>query len=463
MVTRNNTVSHKKYPFFPPRIDSEPMHFYSKNDLLNVSLHHHIEYLKSFLDDKTNFMTIFKRDFIQNSHLNCQSFESRYHKIFYEPKFQYKFPEVSISNLKGLRITAVDGGVGIQEYLGLTLTVIKVGVVNYYFDFNSDPEINIFPPPQRDENYAFFSDVGDLTEDKPRKLANLRRILAENSLLLQFLQTTITPPDLVILDGSLLPPPKSASLSDHSNHHDLYQSCITSYLDLYSFCEENGILLIGSVKDTKSTVLRDLLLRAFPSFLGQLEGIESFYHCNYREMLKHYLDSDLVFNAVDPRHRSLLFQYTFGLDMDLLYPESIRNFFKESPVIASYCQISPYDLPLRIEMLKPEHDQTILSRFLKILHLILPLSQITLECSLPLPQIEAHLQAHIREEEMALVSQMFENQYRIFHFQDQNKTNLINSAQNQNSTNKNEKLYAEMKGWFGTFYKTRHERLDRIF
>lgn len=463
MASREGVFSLKKIAFLPSTLESEPMHFYSKNDLLNVSLHHHIMYLKAHLNDKAEFMKNFRENFIKNPNLDCQIFQSSNVRVFYEKKFQYRLPEVAISDLKGLRITAVDGGVGIEEYLGLTLTMIKVAVVNYNFNFRSHPNINKFPPPQRDENYAFFSDVGDKSHDKPRKLANLRRVLAENTLLLQFLQSTASLPDLVILDGSIFPPPKTASSIQQSELHELYQSCISSYLKLYSFCENNGIFLIGSVKDTKTAVLRNILLRAFPSYLGNIEQMDDFYHINYRDLLKNYIDSELVYHALPPHHRTLLFQYSFGLDLKYMYPESIQNYFRHTPVVASYCQISKYDLPLRIELLQPSDENSLKDRFLKILKLILPLSKITPECSLPLPQIEAHLQAHIREEEMALVSQMFENQFRISHFKDQNQPQHCPSNKQPLPNDYINSNFSDTKEWLGTFFKPRHDRLDRIF
>ncbi len=463
MASRDATYSLKKITDFNPLLEKKnSIQFLSKQDIFKFNLDIHVETLKSYLGEKWEFLQLFHNLFIANQNFDCQVFQTPECQVFFEKELIQPIPDTKLRDLRGLRITAVDGGLGIKEYLGVSLTMVKVGVINYHFRFDSIPSIQKFPPPQRDANYAFFTDVGDFSEDSPRQLANLRRALAENQLLIQFLKTTPQIPDLVILDGSILPPPEISNMHISKAIHDAYNSCIDSYLELYQFCQDQRIFLIGSVKDTKSSVFRDILLRAIPNYLATFPFLQDLYSVNYRDILKQYIDADFLYSLMNAGTRTALFRYDFGLPLQKVFPAQLVDYLKNNPVLASYFQISPYDLPLRIEFLQPWDRDLTMSRFTQIMNLILPLTQTNPQCTLPLPQIEAHLQAHLRDAEMALVAQLFENQFQASHFksQERDKT-LVNPKKSVYPIPFS--LRSPVKSWFGTFFKPRHDRLDKLF
>ncbi|MHA1562612.1 MAG: hypothetical protein ACTSPA_10855 [Promethearchaeota archaeon] len=181
--------------------------FFSKDQLLSLNLSNHAERIFKNIQGKEQFLNIFLNAFKKSQNMDLTTFSSPEYKPFFEPNLINPVSPYSISQLRGLRIAAVDGGLGLRQYLGVQLTLIKVTVVLYDFDsFDGSPSIRNFPPIYNDEYYSLFSDDLPISENLGRTLAGLRRTLAENSMLINFLRSESNLPDLVLLDGSLLPP-----------------------------------------------------------------------------------------------------------------------------------------------------------------------------------------------------------------------------------------------------------------
>ena len=74
-------------------------------------------------------------------------------------------------------------------------------------------------------------------------------------------------------------------------------------------------------------------------------------------------------------------------------------------VLYSYFRFSKQDLPLRFEFLV--HPNSTISQNLSLFHeairMLSPISVIESQCTLPLPQIEAHLRAHLPPRELDMI------------------------------------------------------------
>ena len=433
--------------------------FFSKDQLLSLNLSNHAEQIFKNIQGKEQFLRIFLNAFKKSQDLDLSTFASPDFQPFFEPDLINPVSPYSISQLRGLRIAAVDGGLGLRQYLGVQLTLIKVIVVLYDFNsYDGSPSIRNFPPIYNDEYYSLFSDDLPISEKLGRTLAGLRRTLAENSMLLNFLRSESNLPDLVLLDGSLLPPPPIIYQKNPEIINQFYNACIESYEDLYEFCNEHNIILIGSVKDSRSTMFRDLLNRALPYFIAHYSSLKSLKEITYRKHLKYFTDSEFLFKIIPPKNRSTV----FCIDSDISKILKKKNSSIEKfGVFGSYVQISPYDVPVRFEFLSKTDSDYVIKRIILIANILYPISHINPQCTIPLPQIEAHIRAHLPDTEIELITNQLESQFKIKHLSSLERK--MNISHNENKNSENIELSLPFKSYFGTFLTKRHEKLDKLF
>ncbi|MHA1473900.1 MAG: DNA double-strand break repair nuclease NurA [Promethearchaeota archaeon] len=422
--------------------------FFSKDQLLSLNLSNHAERIFKNIQGKEQFLNIFLNAFKKSQNMDLTTFSSPEYKPFFEPNLINPVSPYSISQLRGLRIAAVDGGLGLRQYLGVQLTLIKVTVVLYDFDsFDGSPSIRNFPPIYNDEYYSLFSDDLPISENLGRTLAGLRRTLAENSMLINFLRSESNLPDLVLLDGSLLPPPPLIYQKNPKILNQFYNACIESYEELYEFCNEHNIILIGSVKDSRSTMFRDMLNRALPYLIANYSSLKCLQEIPYRKHLKYFTDSEFLFKIIPPKHRSPVF--CIDSDISKRFTKK-KTCIEKIGVFGSYVQISPYDVPVRFEFLSKIDSVYVKKRINLIANILFPISQINPQCTIPLPQIEAHIRAHLPDTEIELITNQLESQFQIKHISSlEKKSKNIQDLQ--------------FKSYFGTFLTKRHEKLDRLF
>jgi len=433
--------------------------FFSKDQLLSLNLSNHAEQIFKNIQGKEQFLSIFLNAFKKSQNIDLTTFSSPDFKPFYESKLIIPVSPYSIPQLRGLRIAAVDGGLGFRQYLGVQLTLIKVTVVLYDFDsFDGSPSISNFPPIYNDEYYSLFSDDLPISEKLGRTLAGLRRTLAENSMLLNFLRSESNPPDLVLLDGSLLPPPPLLYQKNPEIINQFYNACVASYGELYEFCNEHNIILVGSVKDSRSTMFRDLLNRALPYLIGHYSSLKKLQEIPYRKHLKIFTDSEFLFKIIPPKHRTPVF--CIDPDISKNY-DQIKISIENLGVFGSYVQISPYDMPVRFEFLSKNDSDYVKKRINLIANILFPISNINPQCTIPLPQIEAHIRAHLPDTEIELITNQLESQFQIKHLSSL-KRKMNNSQKKSNESEDIEKSLP-FKSYFGTFLTRRHEKLDRLF
>jgi hypothetical protein len=422
--------------------------FFSKDQLLSLNLSNHAEQIFKNIQGKEQFLRIFLNAFKKSKNLDLTTFSSPNFKPFYESKLIIPVSPYSIPQLRGLRIAAVDGGLGFRQYLGVQLTLIKVTVVLYDFDsYDGSPSISNFPPIYNDEYYSLYSDDLPISEKLGRSLAGLRRTLAENSMLLNFLRSESNPPDIVLLDGSLLPPPPLIYQKNPEIINQFYNACIASYGELYEFCDDHNIILVGSVKDSRSTMFRDLLNRALPYFIAHYSSLKCLQEIPYRKHLKCFTDSELLFKIIPPKHRSPVFCIDPNISKNY---DQIKTSIENLGVFSSYVQISPYDIPVRFEFLSKNDSDYVKKRINLIANILFPISQINPQCTIPLPQIEAHIRAHLPDTEIELITNQLESQFQIKH---------ISSLEKKSKKNQD----LQFKSYYGTFLTRRHEKLDRLF
>ena len=459
--------------------------FITKEKLLSIELQDHLHRVMENETEKQIFLQMLWNFFCVDPNINLRLYHGPNYDPFGESRFFIPISGKKLDQLAGMRIVAVDGGLGWRKYLGIQLTLIKAAVVIYDFNGKNQPKITNFLPPGRDSNYVFYTDYTLTDENHCTLLASYCRTIAENQLLLEFLQTTNHFPDIILLDGSLCCPPNPYYI-DNEDIQAFYRICLKTYSDLYSFCEKHHILLVGSVKDSRGVILRELFSRAFPFFMKKYPTLKPFYSVQYRQIFRRFSDTELLFKLLPSNVRTVAFQYSSdspnykiknltekNINMPAREESSLSNNYARKnekvknqlssamkfsyPIYASYLQLSQVDVPLRIEFISPSDVEEIPRRIEFIASILVPLSNINPSCTLPLPQIEAHMRAHLPPQELDMISAQLERLYQ--------KENLMDWANPVPMVKSGKSMYPaadlplKIKSFYSTFMEKRHTRL----
>ncbi|MHA1610984.1 MAG: DNA double-strand break repair nuclease NurA [Promethearchaeota archaeon] len=434
----NSSNIHRNGNFKPNSLSSSHNNpFRSRIDLLSMDLKAQIQAIKAHLSQKTSFLDKFRREFCQSTSIDLTQYGTSSFSPFLESTFFHALDPIAMESLRGKVIAAVDGGTGVREYLGLDITLIKVALVIYDFADPFHPNISYYPMLENDENYSLYTDFGANRASNVGALVNFRRILAENTIVLQMLENVNPLPDVIILDGSLQIPPVANFYTLIHSHPKLCYNVFDSYRRLYERCNRKGIALIGSVKDSKIPQLRDLILRALPFYLKAFFSAgqgNSLLTVNYRQRLQGFSDYELLFQILEPSFRTAIVhqQKDFRLNPPSLsnFSASVNNpsdsegihalsqlFGIKFPyeIMYTYLRFSKQDLPLRFEFLvnpKSTNQQNI-SMFHESIQILSPISVIESQCTLPLPQIEAHLRAHLPPQELEMIVKPITAQFNV--------------------------------------------------
>ncbi|WP_457557350.1 DNA double-strand break repair nuclease NurA [Candidatus Harpocratesius sp.] len=476
--------------------------FHSRIELLSLDLQTQINAIKTHLEEKKKFLDVFCSEFCFHPFLDLTQYgKSTFHPFtestFFQPLSNTAIPDMKI--LKGKKIAAVDGGLGIREYQGLDLTLIKAVVVEYDFTEPSHPKISYFPAVEKDENFTLYSDFGIHRSQNLSAVANFRRILAENSMVIKYIEkceheSSLNPnsensfPNIIILDGSVHLPPSNRFYGIIQKSPQLCLDVIYSYHHLYNLCSTNNIALIGSVKDSRTNQLRDLIIRSLPILLKNINtsgfnlSSSSLMHFNFRKELMAFSDYELLYRIMHPGFRTVIIQEyrkfkinppsLSSITQDFNYAQSrnepqltslLFNTKIEYHVLYSYLRLSSSDLPIRFEMLCPAQLNSIeyKKKFIQIINQLTPLAIIEPQCTLPLPQIEAHLRSHLSEKDVEFILKPLLTQLNFPKAKFNNQ--IIHSDiihENQNNYFSKPQLTISFQP---PFLDNRHKRLDTIF
>jgi hypothetical protein len=180
------------------------------------------------------------------------------------------------------------------------------------------------------------------------------------------------------------------------------------------------------VKDSITDSFRNLLNRGFPTYLRKYPEMAPFYDVQYRQIFQRFTDVELIYKLLPDNTRSTVFRYDIEHPLEESFKivcnkpgfnentqsQSIdlENYLK---IYASYFQFGQLDIPLRIEFLAKDDLSEIESRIQLISRIIPPISRPNPTCTIPIPQIEAHLRVHLREQEMDLFVNQLHRDFKI--------------------------------------------------
>ncbi|MHA1685581.1 MAG: DNA double-strand break repair nuclease NurA [Candidatus Heimdallarchaeaceae archaeon] len=288
-----------------------------------------------------------------------------------------------LSELKGMKIAGVDGGVIHKQLNYFDIALVRaVGVLFYYLDENK-PSVKYIPHDQPIPD--ILSSIEPLTQNEIETLIDLWRMQKEVRCAIDLAENEI--PDLLLLDGSVVPNSDPRFFNQNAFLFDQYLNLKALYRKLYNLCKKNKILLAGVVKDSRSAILTNKLSFLLPH-LTKMPEFAELLTIDYRTIIKKLRDTDLLYNVLEAYERSFDFLlHSFNDDTDKDLPDWQIHCF--------YLKTVPYDYPLRIEYpllfgSLPNITQSLSS-------IILAVSQFNPEYGLPNVIIESDARAKIHE------------------------------------------------------------------
>ncbi|MBY9006298.1 MAG: DNA double-strand break repair nuclease NurA [Candidatus Lokiarchaeota archaeon] len=312
---------------------------------------------------------------------------------------------INPSNIRGLNIVSVDGSFVVKKFMNIDFSFLKAIAVKYYFYDNKDAKIDYFPDLNGFNNYSIKRNVLNVNE----QYIDVDTSLDMNFMEIQLINNLIKKSndlDFIIIDGSIVIMPINLLFSKDPVISEKYDNLLKEYQKLYKNCNKNGILLIGSIKDTRTSALCNLLRDSVQLLKPNYNNLHEFLEIGYRQVIRYFSDLDLFNRILYKNERSCIFNCKREIDKirDTGIKKEISYYFPLT-FYAYYLKTTKYDIPCRIEFFMDEkHDlEEAAKKADLIASIILPISSLNDHYGLPIPQIEAHKRAVFKPYEVNLL------------------------------------------------------------
>jgi len=313
--------------------------------------------------------------------------------------------QVSSSNIRGLNIVSVDGSSVVKKFMNVDFSFLKAIAVNYYFYKNHSSKIDYFPDITGFNNYMVEANYINREENAVETKISMDMTFMEIKLLNELIEKNNSI-DLIIIDGSIVIMPINLIFSKDLEISIKYDKLLKEYQKLYSNCIEKGIILIGSIKDTRTSALTHLIRNSIQMLKPSTTKLTDFIKINYRQIIDYFSDLDLFNRVLKKSERSCIFNCKKELDKirDTGIKKEIPYYFPFS-FYAFYLKTTLHDTPCRIEFFMDEkHSLKDASEKADLISsILLPISSLNEYYGLPIPQIEAHRRAVFKPAEVNLL------------------------------------------------------------
>jgi hypothetical protein len=323
----------------------------------------------------------------------------------YNIKEKYIKKEIKGSNIRGLKVVSVDGSSVIKKFINVDFSIFKAIAVKYYFYKNHVSKIDYFPDITGFNNYYIKGNFINGEESAVEVKVSMDLRLMEIRLLNNLIEAK-PDIDLIIIDGSIVIMPINLIFTKDPEISKKYDKLLKEYHRLYLNCDEKGIILIGSIKDTRTSALAHLIRDSILLLKPNERKLSDFIQFNYRHIINYYSDLDLFNRILMKEERSCIFNCKKEVDKirDTGIKKEIPYYFPLS-FYAFYFKTTLYDTPCRIEFFLDEKHSTedAVKKADLISSLLLPISSYNEFYGLPIPQIEAHKRAVFKPFEVNLL------------------------------------------------------------
>ncbi|MGY5874173.1 MAG: DNA double-strand break repair nuclease NurA [Candidatus Thorarchaeota archaeon] len=300
------------------------------------------------------------------------------------------------ADLAGLRIAGIDGGLVRKRFRSMDLLLTRGIAVIFQFGPKEGPTVEFYPGPFPEPKVKPV--MLRLPGPELDQLASLERVATELKVTLAVLDDFHT--DLILVDGSLFYHPRDRpQRGTHS--YEKFQEVSALYRQLYNKAKKKNTILVGIIKDSRSTRVVNVLGEILPHIIRNPAIFEKMQGIDYRWLLKLSRDCDILDAFLEPGERSFAFRYsTDFLQNSNAVPEDLSIW--TSSIFVTYLKTARDDSPLRIEVLV-DPDRGI-QQLNKALSAILPLSWQHPEYGIPTPILEADARARITYNETRLIT-----------------------------------------------------------
>jgi hypothetical protein len=312
--------------------------------------------------------------------LNPSEFPSAFGIQTKDSYFTVKVPK---TNIDGLKVAGVDGGVVHRTLNYFDIALIRAVGVLFLHQKDDKPQVRYFPEEQPFPD--ILTSIEPLSQNEIDTLISIWRMQKEIRCGISLVEEDM--PDIIMLDGSVLPFVDYKQVNQSEFLLSQYRNLKTLYRRLYSLCEKNRIALCGIVKDSRSAILTNKLAALLPH-LGKMPEFELLLKIDYRPIVKQLRDTDLLYQVLDVDERTFeFFLSNFNDDTD----QDLKDF----DIHCFYLKTAEYDAPLRVEfplLFSNQHDLA-----QKISALVIAVSRYNPEYGLPSVIIEADARARLQE------------------------------------------------------------------
>ena len=325
------------------------------------------------------------------------------------PRFYIKerslIKKVSSANIRGLNVVSVDGSSVTKKFMNVDFSFLKAIAVKYYFQKNHAAKIEHYPDLSGFNNYFVQANFINRDEIAVETKNSIDMNFMEINLLNNLIRKS-SDIDMIIIDGSIVIMPINLLFSKDPEISKKYDNLLKEYHKLYSNCKENGILLIGSIKDTRTSALSHLLRNSIQLLKPSHSKLSDFIKIDYRKVIEFFSDIDLFNRVLKNSERTCIFNCKREIDKirDTGIKKEIPYYFPLS-FYAFYLKTARYDTPCRIEFFMDEKHafKNATDRADLISSILLPISSLNERYGLPIPQIEAHRRAVFKSKEVDLL------------------------------------------------------------
>jgi hypothetical protein len=337
--------------------------------------------------------------------LTSLDFEEFLNYSNYDIKEKHLKKKVTSSNIRGLNVVSVDGSSVVKKFMNVDFSFLKAIAVKYYFYKNQSSKIDYFPDIAGFNNYNVQGTYLNREENVVDAKISMNMTFMEINLLNKLIEKK-RDIDLIIIDGSVVIMPINLLFTKDSEISKKYDKLLKEYQKLYTNCNERGIILIGSIKDTRTSALTNLLRSSIQMLKPNTTKLTDFIKINYRQIIDYFSDLDLFNRVLNKSERSCIFNCKKDLDKirDTGIKKEIPYYFPQS-FYAFYLKTVIHDTPCRIEFFMNE-NHTLKEASEKadlISSILLPISSLNEYYGLPIPQIEAHRRAVFKPQEINLL------------------------------------------------------------
>lgn len=401
MTIRNNPLNYSDTKSHIPSNYSSSSNAsgFTKEQLILINLKNLAQEYLEIEQIKQKFTNILLKN------LDALDFEEFLKYPNYDIKENLLKKNVKASNIRGLNVVSVDGSSVIKKFMNVDFSFLKAIAVKYYFYKNQSSRIDYFPDISGFNNYNVQGTYLNREENAVDAKISMDMTFMEINLLNKLIEKK-SDIDLIIIDGSVVIMPINLIFAKDSEISKKYDKLLKEYQKLYSNCNDRGIILIGSIKDTRTSALSNLIKNTIQMLKPNTTKLTEFIKINYPQIIEYFSDLDLFNRVLKKSERSCIFNCKKDLDKirDTGIKKEIPYYFPQS-FYAFYLKTAIYDTPCRIEFFMNEkHSFKEASEKADLISsILLPISSLNEFYGLPIPQIEAHKRAVFKPQEINLL------------------------------------------------------------